>query len=176
MYPSIATHKLKKGETMGKFKKCPRCELNYIPVEEEYCALCKEELKGILVDEPEEQDEEEGLCPRCRTNYVNDGEKYCEQCLHELENEKEKGSHDDIWEEDADDNMSDEELLIDNDFDLLDDNDLASLGELADEEFETDYDEEDEEVDHFEEDDFETVSPDDYDEDEDDEEEDIDED
>lgn len=29
-----------------KYKKCPRCELNYIPVEEEYCDICHRELLG----------------------------------------------------------------------------------------------------------------------------------
>ena len=53
---------------MAKFKKCPRCELNYIRIEEEYCALCKEELKGVVVNESEYDDEEEGLFPRCKTN------------------------------------------------------------------------------------------------------------
>lgn len=30
-----------------KYKKCPRCELNYITCNEEYCDICKEELAGI---------------------------------------------------------------------------------------------------------------------------------
>ena len=30
---------------MAKFKKCPRCDLNYIPIDEDYCSICKE---GIL--------------------------------------------------------------------------------------------------------------------------------
>lgn len=166
MYPSYDdTPSIVKGEQMAKFKKCPRCELNYIPIEEDYCSICKEELKGLLVEDIEEDDEEEGLCPRCRTNYVNDGEKYCERCLQEMEAEKEKSSDDLFWEEEPEeDGMNDDDLIDD----MLDDADIASLGELADEEFEDDYDEDEEsEPDYIEEDDFESVSPDDYDEDED---------
>ena len=29
----------------GDYIKCPRCELNYIKRGEEYCAVCKAELK-----------------------------------------------------------------------------------------------------------------------------------
>ena len=35
------------------FIKCPRCELNYIREEEQYCPVCKREMRG------EEQDEEQ---------------------------------------------------------------------------------------------------------------------
>ena len=153
---------------MAKYKKCPRCELNYIPIEKEYCALCEQELKGHLMVENDEEDEEEGLCPRCRTNYLNEGEKYCEQCQAEMEAEKEKSLHDDFWEDEAEETVGDDDMFID---DMLDDGEIASLGALEDEEFEEDFDEEEESQDYFE-DDFETVSVDDYDPDEDDEEED----
>ena len=29
---------------MGKYKKCPRCELNYILETEDYCPICKAEM------------------------------------------------------------------------------------------------------------------------------------
>ena len=91
---------------MAKFKKCPRCDLNYIPIDEDYCSICKEELKGIVtIDSDDESDIEEGLCPRCRENYVNEGEKYCEQCLRALEEEKEKSANDDYWEEEKTDDL-----------------------------------------------------------------------
>lgn len=55
-----------------KYKKCPRCELNYIPEEEEYCTICIEELAGIseerccyvcgkILDDEEEND----ICREC---------------------------------------------------------------------------------------------------------------
>ena len=43
---------------MPKYKKCPRCEINYILEDEDYCEICKEELRGISHNE-EFKDEEE---------------------------------------------------------------------------------------------------------------------
>lgn len=68
---------------MGKYKKCPRCELNYIKAEEDLCEVCKKELAGIedtdisddvLLDEAQ-------LCPICKVNYIGPGEEMCEQCI-----------------------------------------------------------------------------------------------
>lgn len=38
-----------------KYKKCPRCELNYILEDEDYCPVCKAEMKmaGANVSEDE---------------------------------------------------------------------------------------------------------------------------
>ena len=70
---------------MPKFKKCPRCEINYIPEDKEYCPICEAEMRGVVDTVPDDdEDLEEGLCPRCHTNYVAEGEKYCEQCLKEM--------------------------------------------------------------------------------------------
>ena len=41
------------------FIKCPRCELNYIREEEQYCPVCKREMKGESHDDPFE------LCSIC---------------------------------------------------------------------------------------------------------------
>jgi len=56
---------------MAKYRKCPRCEVNYILEEEEMCSVCIAELEGII-----DKDLEEELCPRCEKNYVVPGEKY----------------------------------------------------------------------------------------------------
>ena len=44
---------------MGKYKKCPRCELNWISIEEELCEVCKAELgkesKISLLEEDEDE-------------------------------------------------------------------------------------------------------------------------
>ena len=64
---------------MGKYIKCPRCELNWILEENEYCDVCKAELGmegfSLLDDE-----EEELLCPVCGVNYIDHGEKMCADC------------------------------------------------------------------------------------------------
>ena len=73
---------------MPKYKKCPRCDLNYILEEEEYCKICQEELRGIShnTEDLDEEIEEDGiLCPRCHVNYLNDGETICEACAAEEE-------------------------------------------------------------------------------------------
>ena len=140
-----------KGEKyMAKFKKCPRCELNYIPVEKEYCDICLAELKGQEAF-PELPDEDEAeLCPRCKSNYLNEGEKYCEACQLEMEKEKDGRGRDDYWEEEP--GIEDVEVDVE-DIDLPDigdDDDMESLEALAEEEA-WDEDEEVEEIDDFEE-------------------------
>ena len=72
-----------------KYVLCPRCELNYIKEGEEYCAVCKAELKKgpqlvFAVDEEDEQ-EELKLCPICHHNYIKPEEKMCSKCMEEME-------------------------------------------------------------------------------------------
>ena len=70
---------------MGKYKKCPRCELNYILQEEEMCDICKAELgldsRIVLLDDIIDDDEPLKLCPVCRTSYIGMDEEMCENCL-----------------------------------------------------------------------------------------------
>ena len=106
---------------MPKYKKCPRCEINYILEDEDYCEICKEELRGISHNEEFPDDEEDAaICPRCKVNYLNEGEKICESCAAEMEEEEEKRNDiDDVepdWgEEEEDADASDE---LDDDMDL----------------------------------------------------------
>ena len=69
---------------MPKYKKCPRCELNYILENEDYCSVCKDELKGIVVNDLELEEEYAKICPRCGINYVADDAEFCETCRAEL--------------------------------------------------------------------------------------------
>lgn len=98
---------------MPKYVKCPRCELNYIPEDQEYCDVCKAELNigGITLLE----DEEELLCPKCKRNYLEPGEKICSSCASKL------------IIDDGDKNPT-----------IFDDPDLASLAELQEEEWQED--------------------------------------
>ena len=66
--------------------KCPRCELNYIFKKDNYCEVCKQEMRaGALIEEPEFDELEEGLelCPICKLNYLTDGESVCPSCQEE---------------------------------------------------------------------------------------------
>ena len=67
------------GGIMGKYIKCPRCELNWILEEDEYCDVCKAELgvEGFTLLEDEDEDM---LCPVCGVNYIEHGERMCAEC------------------------------------------------------------------------------------------------
>ena len=60
------------------FIKCPRCELNYIREEEQYCPVCKREMKGESHDDPFE------LCSICNENPVMPGTDVCYACYKEM--------------------------------------------------------------------------------------------
>ncbi|MBO5955150.1 MAG: hypothetical protein J6Q13_04225, partial [Clostridia bacterium] len=61
---------------------CPRCELNYIKKADQYCNVCKKEMKLIEASEDDIGDLE--LCPICKINFVQNDEEVCESCKQEL--------------------------------------------------------------------------------------------
>ncbi len=151
-----------------KYKKCPRCEINYIPVDDDYCEICKKELKGQLVfdiiDEEEIDYDAEGICPRCKTNYVADGEKYCHQCLVELESNNKRISDLDEPDEWAKLDTDDETLDLGEDLEEIeeigiDEETELSLENLAEQEGWNDEEEEEEEEEFYQssDDDFEEL-------------------
>ena len=76
---------------MPKYKKCPRCELNYIEEDKDYCDVCLAEMQGgklrfADMDEEETDDEKTELCPVCGENYMRPGEKMCEECRQSADN------------------------------------------------------------------------------------------
>ncbi|MDR2634362.1 MAG: hypothetical protein LBC13_00085 [Clostridiales bacterium] len=69
---------------MGNYKKCPRCDLNWIKLDESLCNVCKAELHiGNVAPLIEEDDEDGVLCPVCRINYIAEDEDMCAQCRAE---------------------------------------------------------------------------------------------
>lgn len=60
------------------FIKCPRCELNYIKEEEQYCSVCKREMKGEVHEDLFE------LCSICNENPVMPGKDVCLICYKEM--------------------------------------------------------------------------------------------
>lgn len=129
---------------MGKWVLCPRCELNYIQEGEEYCDVCKAELKKgpqlvFAVDEDEDQDEALELCPRCQKNYVKPGETYCSACLAELDAKvaEEDPEKDETWKEFMDDTEPLEEEE--------ESEEMLSLSKLVEEEGDELFDDEEEE-------------------------------
>ncbi|MBR5288223.1 MAG: hypothetical protein IKU34_06490 [Clostridia bacterium] len=73
------------------FIKCPRCELNYIKEEEQYCSVCKREMKGEVHEDPFE------LCSICNENPVMPGKDVCMICYKEMT--QQQGLHDDAMDE-----------------------------------------------------------------------------
>ena len=76
------------GRRMGTpaYKKCPRCELNYIRANEDLCDVCKAELKLAPNKFADDDEEEEGiLCPVCKKNYIGYDEEMCAACREKLE-------------------------------------------------------------------------------------------
>ena len=72
----------------GKYKKCPRCELNYILIEEELCQVCKTELKLA----PSEEEDDLELCTLCGKNLITVDQVMCDECAR-------KRSIDDVVDE-----------------------------------------------------------------------------
>lgn len=140
------------------YKKCPRCNLNYIKDTESLCKVCLEEVGKSLSDNDKE--EEYDICPECGENIIEPGEEMCYQCamerMKEAEGERVEGEGWDdflladdedleIFDEDIDDELSPLEDLED----LAEPEDLEPLEDLEidkefDEEFEEDEDEEEE--------------------------------
>ncbi len=66
-----------------QYDKCPRCELNYKLVEEEYCSLCRAFLEG----KEEDEEEETSLCPLCLKNTIDYDELICKKCQKKRSNQ-----------------------------------------------------------------------------------------
>ena len=84
---------------MAKYKKCPRCELNYITQDQDMCDICKAELgldsKIVLLDDIIDDDEPLKLCPVCKTAYIGLDEDMCESCLANEKQSREESIDDD---------------------------------------------------------------------------------
>lgn len=61
-----------------KYKKCPRCGLNYVKTEG-VCSVCANELSGkrSVFDE---EDSEKILCPYCEKKRMGIEDVMCKQC------------------------------------------------------------------------------------------------
>ncbi len=146
------------------YTKCPRCELNYIQKKQNYCDVCKAEMRlidpSILIPDEEE---EEIICPVCKINYMASDEEMCFMCSKEAQ-EKLKEVEPDDWsvEPKEADVIEDDELEIplssleeeddiiesfDDEGPVADDFDYVSADEL--DEYDEDEDEDEEEDDTF---------------------------
>ncbi|MBR2376800.1 MAG: hypothetical protein IKA85_03365 [Clostridia bacterium] len=154
---------------------------------EEYCDVCKAELKigPQLMFSANDEINEQVLCPICKVKYIGIDEEMCSKCREKLEYEKNNDidvDKDDEWRQYLDDDEKDVAAIEDEE-ELL-------LSQIEEEEaLNDDFDEEDEDIDPYtnekiskdkkSDDDFDYISIDesdfeDYDEEEDEEEEDED--
>ena len=128
------------------FIKCPRCELNYIQEEEQYCSVCKREMKGEVHEDPSE------LCSICNENPVMPGKDVCPICYKEMN--QQQGLRDDSSDEteapDVSLAMEDVAEMEEIELDTLPEDMPAEIGEqisLEEEQSKEDMDdEEDEEI------------------------------
>jgi len=145
---------------VAKYKKCPRCELNYIKVEEDYCAVCKTEMK--LAPEDSLSDDME-LCPVCGQNFVSVDQVMCDECakkrtlddvVDESDDDLQSRSSKDDWDEEtkALDSIEEESknAPVDDDIEVVN---FSDLDEDDDEDDDWGDDDGDSSVDHFEDDD-----------------------
>ena len=66
------------------FKKCPKCELNYIREDEQYCNVCLREMRRVASKAKRDEDEEEVLiCTECGEAPAVRGSELCAECLKE---------------------------------------------------------------------------------------------
>ncbi len=63
------------------YKKCPRCNLNYIKDVDTLCMVCMEDLGKSSRLSTDEEDYD--ICPECGENVIKSGEEMCYQCLLE---------------------------------------------------------------------------------------------
>lgn len=73
-----------------KYKKCPRCDMNYVSETQNFCTICLAEMSGKSTNfDPIEWD----FCPFCEKNKLKNGEEMCKKCM---EKRRKNTSCDDI--------------------------------------------------------------------------------
>ena len=91
------------------YKKCPRCELNYIKSTDDYCLVCLQELKLAAESSDSSMDEDLELCPVCGQNFISPDQKMCEDCAKQRGIDLEYDDNDDEIEDDQQDVSSEED-------------------------------------------------------------------
>ena len=97
--------------------KCPKCELNYIREGEEFCEVCRRELKRaqahIRHAQEEGEEDEVILCSECGEEPAVRGGELCLSCLKEKKRQVELENASTLTTDDFDDEdlLEDEEDL-----------------------------------------------------------------
>lgn len=72
------------------YKKCPRCELNYILDTEKMCTVCQKDVSG-----EKEADDMIEMCSECGENPAMPGQELCSECYKALQRRNAVNSTDD---------------------------------------------------------------------------------
>lgn len=115
------------------YKKCPRCNLNYIKDTDVLCKICLEEVGKALRSNDEE--EEYDICPECGEHIIKAGEEMCYQCM--MERNKEDSELEEVKPKDWDefpDEVEEVQLFEEEDQEELEEVELELDEELEDEE------------------------------------------
>ena len=146
----------------NEYVKCPRCDMNYMQKSQNYCDVCRAELKldaslPYLYDDEDEEFLEP--CPVCKVNFIGYEEDMCQQCRDEqayVKDITDDVDKDEEWRSYLDDDK--ENIISEEEAQLL------SLSKLAEEEEEEEEEEEFSEDETFPlKDDFDVIDNYDYD-------------
>lgn len=97
--------------------KCPKCELNYIRDGEEYCEVCRRELKRAQARgrhaEDESEEDEIIICTECGEAPAIRGGELCAACLREQKRQVELENAAEISDDfpEADEELEEEEIV-----------------------------------------------------------------
>ena len=101
------------------YRKCPRCNLNYIRDTDVLCGICRKEVGKALRNREEE---EYDICPECGEHIIKAGEEMCYQCRKEKDKEDpDAGESRDDWEDFSD--GEEDRIFEEEDPDLEEDSD-----------------------------------------------------
>ncbi|NMD37574.1 MAG: hypothetical protein GYA87_02700 [Christensenellaceae bacterium] len=120
-----------------KFVKCEKCQLNYIPENETYCSVCKNEA-GLLDDDLELDDDDVLFCSSCNLEKPIYSKGVCKSCYKKsLKSNDFEDSNYEYSEDELDDDIleEDEDVLEENeDLEGADDEDVSFEFEKENEE------------------------------------------
>lgn len=95
------------------FVKCPRCELNYVQDTEDYCGVCKREMRTKFVRDDDVDSLE--LCAECGERPALPGDELCAICkLENLSSDAEESEGEDLRDNSLDLGVAEmEEIALD---------------------------------------------------------------
>ena len=133
---------------MMKYKKCPKCELNYILENEDLCPVCKKTLQPALPEE--DMDDTDNMCAVCGVRPAIMGGELCAVCIKERKEQEQRKQTDASGNfSDDDDDVTPEPSMEDIGINIINDNEIADeevelepIDDLGFDEEEKEYDDE----------------------------------